>query len=64
MVVAPIARLHPEGETMDSYSKGTQGRQMNIRVLLVAEMTVRAAAPVADLNAKLNSFREAVLPSD
>jgi len=49
---------------MDSYCKGTQGRQMNIRVLLVAGMTVRASAPVADLNVKLDAFREAVLPSD
>jgi hypothetical protein len=24
MAVAPIARLHPEGENMDSYFKGTQ----------------------------------------
>jgi hypothetical protein len=49
---------------MDSYSNETQGRQMNVRVLLVAEMTVRASAPLADLNAKLDAFREAVLPSD
>ena len=27
-------------------------------------MTVRASAPLADLNAKLDAFREAVLPSD
>ena len=37
---------------------------MNIRVLLVAEMPVRTSAPLADLNAKLDAFREAVLPSD
>ena len=37
---------------------------MRIRVLLVAEMTVRGAAPIADLNTKLDAFREAVLPSD
>jgi hypothetical protein len=37
---------------------------MKIRVLLVAEMTVRASVPAADLNAKLDAFREAVLPSD
>jgi len=37
---------------------------MRIRVLLVAEMTVRASAPLADLNAKLDAFREAALPSD
>jgi FtsP/CotA-like multicopper oxidase with cupredoxin domain len=36
---------------------------MKIKVLLVAEMTVRAAAPVADLNAKLDAFREAVQPA-
>jgi len=30
---------------------------MNIRVLLVAEMTVEASAPLADLNAKLDAFR-------
>ena len=37
---------------------------MRIRVLLVAEMVVREAASLADLNAKLDAFREAVLPSD
>lgn len=37
---------------------------MKIRVLLVAEMSVRASVPVADLNATLDAFREAVLPSD
>ena len=37
---------------------------MKIRVALIAEMTVRTSAPLADLNAKLDAFREAVLPSD
>jgi hypothetical protein len=37
---------------------------MNIRVILVAEMVVRKDAAIADLNAKVGAFREAVLPSD
>jgi len=37
---------------------------MRIRVLLVAEMVVREAASLADLNAQVDAFREAVLPSD
>lgn len=37
---------------------------MKIKVLLVTEMMVGTAAPIADLEAKLDAFREAVLPSD